>query len=123
MAILSNSEKINTKYWIVFTVEPFEKRCDNFDAEFIIQIELVVIYNRVVFYVWTRSFVYTLKTLITKLFFPVLYQFGYDYFVLLEDLQNTVPWSWHCTTASCGYQPLLPKCLFLTSNAVAVCGN
>ena len=29
-------KKINTKYWIVFAVEPFKKRCDNFDAEFII---------------------------------------------------------------------------------------
>ena len=34
MAVLSNSKKINTKYWIVFAVEPFKKRCDNFDAEF-----------------------------------------------------------------------------------------
>ena len=35
MAVLSNSKKMNTKYWIVFAVEPFKKRCDNFDAEFI----------------------------------------------------------------------------------------
>ena len=36
MAVLSNIKKINTKYWIVFAVEPFKKRCDNFDAEFIL---------------------------------------------------------------------------------------
>ena len=34
MAVLSNSKKINTKYWTVFAVEPFKKKCDNFDAEF-----------------------------------------------------------------------------------------
>ena len=35
MDVLLNSKKINTKYWIVFAVEPFKKRCDNFDAKFI----------------------------------------------------------------------------------------
>ena len=34
MAVLSNSKKMNTKYGIVFAIEPVKKRCDNFDAEF-----------------------------------------------------------------------------------------